>query len=112
MRVITSAVDFGFHVVSFEGVLSKEHEVEKNSKGPNIHRYPVVTITDDFRSHILLSSTVGLGSHPSNGPGKPEICNFVGEFAPFSLEEDVLAFDIPMNEVSLMDAFESFHNFY
>lgn len=110
--VAASSVYLSLHVMAFKRVLSKQHEVEKNTQRPNVHWYTVVTIAYDLRSHILLSSTVSFGSHPSNRPGESKICNFISEVVAFFFEEDILAFDISVDEIFLMDALEPLHDFY
>lgn len=55
---------------------------------------------------------MSFGSHPSNRPGESKICNFIGEVVAFFFEEDILAFDISVDEIFLMDALEPLHDFY
>ena len=54
---------------------------------------------------------MSFGSHSSNRTCKPKVSYFVCEVSAQFFEENVLAFDVAMNEVFLMNALEPFHDF-
>ena len=53
---------------------------------------------------------MGLGSHTSDGPGESKISNFVVHIRAILLKQHIFRLDVPVNEVFLMNAFESFHD--
>ena len=117
MRICTSSLNLCLHVMTFfyhkgtfEWILCKQHEIEQYSKSPNIDWYSIVGIANDLWSHVFFSSTVSLCTNTTNWPCKPEIGNFVSQFGSFFLKKNVFRFDIPVNEVFLMNKFESFHD--
>jgi hypothetical protein len=55
---------------------------------------------------------VGLRPYAADGPREPEIGDFIGELVAFLLEEDVFGFDVPVDEVLLVDALECLHHFH
>lgn len=106
--------NFRLHVMTFEWILSKKHEIEKNTKSPNIHRNSVIRITDDLWSHVFFGTAMSFSTHTTNRPGKSEICNFVTHFRPLPSflfrQENVFALNVSMNKVSLMNAFKALHD--
>lgn len=57
---------------------------------------------------------MGLRSHSPDRTGEPEVGYFISDLcASLSfLQQDVLGFDVAMDEVLLMDALESLHYFH
>jgi hypothetical protein len=54
---------------------------------------------------------MGLGPNSSNRSRKPEIRYLVGELCTLLLEKDVFRLDVPVYEIFLVNAFETFHDF-
>lgn len=54
---------------------------------------------------------MGFSSNSTNWSGKAKICDFIGDLVAFLLEEYIFGLDVSMNEVFLMDALKSFHDF-
>lgn len=76
--------DFRLHVmtlhysqVTFKWILRKQHEIEQNSQCPNIYRNSIIWATENFWSHIFLSSTMCFSSTSSYRPSKTKICYLV-----------------------------------
>lgn len=97
-------------MITFEGVLGEQHEVEQHSERPDIDGDAVVRVADDLRCHVLLGPAVRLRPHTADRPREPKISNLIRELAALLLEQYVFRLDIPMNEIPLVDALEGLHD--
>ena len=108
--------DFCLHIVTFEGVLCEEHEIEQNPESPDVDRNSIVLIADNLRSHVFFSTTVSFGPDSSDWSGKSKICNFIPHFRSLASllpwQKNVFTLDVSMDKVSFMNAFESFHDLH
>lgn len=102
--------------MAFERVLGEKHEVKQNSQSPNINGNSVVRITYDFGSHVFLSAAVGFGTNASDRPGESKVGDFVAHVRTLpSLgfqKQNVLGFDVAMNKIPFVNAFESLHDLH
>ena len=77
IRMTASPIDFCLHIVSFERILSKKHEIKKHAQSPNINGNSVIRVTDDFRRHVFLSPTMSFSTSATNRSGKTKVSYFV-----------------------------------
>lgn len=102
--------------MAFERVLGEKHEVKQHSQSPNINGNSVVRIADNFRSHVFLSAAVGFGTHASDRPSESKVSDFVAHVRALpSLgfqKQNVLWFDVAMNKIPFMNAFQPLHDLY
>lgn len=85
MRFLPSYHGLSYGKNTFEGVFCEQHEVKEYTKCPDVNGDAIVRVADDFWGHVLFSTAVCLGSHSSDGAGKPEIRDFVDDFPTFFL---------------------------
>lgn len=104
--------DLSYHCCTLKRIFCEKHKIKENSKCPNINRNTIVRIADNFRCHIFLCATMGLSSTSSNRSCKAKICNFIRHLNILFLKQDIFWFYIPVNEILLMDTFQSLHNFH
>ena len=49
-------------IVAFKRIVSKQHEEEKDTEGPDVYRSSIRKVLQDFRGHVFLGSTDSAGS--------------------------------------------------
>ncbi len=53
-----------------------------------------------------------LSAYSTDRPGKSKVSDFIGDLIALLLKEYIFRLDVPMDEVLLVDALESLHDFH
>ena len=89
------------HVQSSERDCSEQHTVDEDSYCPNIHFPAVLGILEDLWSHIVGSATKSV-SIINPFVREPKVTDFGFDSVIDFFSEDILRFDVPMDDVVRM----------
>lgn len=108
-------LNLSLYLKALKWKISKQNKMEDNSHWPNIDSLTIRLMVQYLRCHEFLCSTQSFSTWLTYRPGKTKISNFENwpiDIIRIPINQNILRFDISMNELPIMHCFESFEDIW